>query len=592
MTPEDEMMLELLKQQGQQTPVSAVSTGGPASMPYGPSQYSGPPGNVNTSFNQGLPAAPSQASTVGVHTAPEALAGPERTRLIAALYKTDPKAAQQFLADQRTERTRNNFGLTSQMMQDPEFIQRHEDIRNRVAAVTPGVPVAQDIAEGDYAGAARDAALTAIPYGLGKLGKLTPYAFGAWGASNVMSPEALAEEKAKNPFTYDEEAYKKRKLEARKTANSMGPRAGDKYMTEFDKTENEARKEATKSAAQWESEQQGRTEGANALERFKNSVKASAGVFPKEKQDQIQNATTLEQATKTYNDASNEYNQGHKTTYEKYAPEIESAVLGTSALGGGIGYGIAAGRARSLRNAEQAASHAYDARYGSPTRGIAAPTTPEAISAADSELLKTKNALSGSAKLGQHPGLGAMAGAGLAPWFTGAFAPNMYDAMLNPHQDIKDQALGNIIPGYGKSDWQPGGRDWLGPLWTHARPFLEGAGSHATGASLAGYKDYQKLQNMAGNTVQTINERTKQEQEKMAKALKTPRAKAAPTAAPPTIPPPSPAAATGAGVTPAMFPDNWGKIGGVQDYKGRILQNMQNKMGTNLPISGVKKRKD
>lgn len=455
--------------------------------------------------------------------------------------------------------------------------------------LVPGLGAAQQAMQGNYGEAGKQAVISSIPFGLGRLGKAAPYAMGAWASSNAMAPTATAEEKIENPYKWDETASQKRIKAAEKTGN---PRT----LREVTTQEGTQRGQTLKNAADWDNARLGKIQADNELEAYKKSVEPSARVLKPEVQEQIKNAKSTADASKIYNDAMNERINLSRTSYEKYGPEIEAAALSSAALGGGIGYRMASGRAKGLQRAQQAASDAFDLRYGNPAKGIAAPTNQGTISQADAQLLKARNNLQSASSMSQHPNWKASAGLVSLPEATGVLGPNLYDAMLSPYPEVKEKATNNLIPGYMPSSDPKAflGRDWSA-LLNHGRAIAEGLTTHKVGSALASGRDYERLQNEAQSTLKSIKD-----QAEMAKRLKqraTPIPNATvpgPSAEPiPLAPATSPPATLVSGNT-RIAPESWGNITGVQDYKGAVLRNLQRKMG--LPettqVSGVRRRKD
>lgn len=441
------------------------------------------------------------------------------------------------------------------------------------------------LSRGQPTEAASQAALAAVPYGLGKAiaaaPRLTTAALGAYGSSyaDALAGDTKANE---NPFKWDQPAYEKRQQAAQRQANRMPTRAGAKFMTDFEAREGAQRAETEKNSQNWINSQGVQKGQADALSNYKASVEPTLKLLPETVQNQIRTATSTEQATKLYNDAMNERTNLAKTTREKYPWAVEGTNIVSALLGGGIARKLALGRTNSLVEADKAAREAYKARYG-----VGAPTDKVGIAQRDAELLQAKNDLAGATALSQHPSGKVAAGLMSFPLIAGA-APSVFDAVVNPYAEVRKKAFNEVIPGVMPDPDQPLGRDWTTALSNLGRSLGEGWLAHRGGNALANTRDFEKARSGAGSILKSI-----EDQAQMAKALRGPRtASAAPTVPSPVAPPSAPSTKSLLAQPQTIAPEDWGNLG-VTNYSGAVLRNMQKKYGVpeSTKISGAKTKK-
>lgn len=368
------------------------------------------------------------------------------------------------------------------------------------ALIGGGMSGGASIMAGKPEEAATEAISSMIPYGLGKLGRAAPYALGAYGATNVMQPSAISQEKDENPFKWDNNAYLQRQKAAQKSASQLGPRGAAKLMQDFEAREGEERKGIEQKALDWENARQNKISSSNALDAYKQRVAPSAKLLKPEVQQQIQNAGSVEEASKLYYDAMNERINLSKTSYEKYGPDIESAALASGLLGGAFGYKIPASRAKALTNATNEASGAFDAAM--------AAKTPQNKAA----LLKAKNMLEGRAGVSPHPTVGQTLRFMAFPDLVGTVGPNAFDSLVSPYPEVREKGMNNFIPGWSRSSpdapWYD--RDWTTALQNHLRSAGEGVATHAFGGGLGqGVRDFAAAKQDADSMLKTIKEGAK-----------------------------------------------------------------------------------
>lgn len=418
------------------------------------------------------------------------------------------------------------------------------------ALVGGGIQGATTTLQGHPGEAAVDAASAALPFGIGKLGR---FAAPAAGLLLAGQSTAAGEDKApQNPYTFDEAAYQKRKLDAQKEAKKMRDNAAARYMSQFDEREGKARAEAQEKAAKWDEANQGKIQAANALDAYKKSVGPSAGVLKQSIQDQIKNATSIEEATKIYNDAMNEYTKNNQTFSERSPELMHMLQLGTAAAGG-LGAGaLAARRANRIAGDTKAAQAAWETAHGPGGQA-----TPGNLN----NLEMQKNILNRTSRLSPYSAPEMAIGTAL-PWVTGTGIPSAID-------------IAESEPGSPKNT-----KAWhnMADPWNMLRAGVEGFGGTVAGQFGGGLRhDIGGIKERARGVLDTLNGPIAQ-QAKMANALKTPRAPKAPPVATPMppqaapnipvdpnvlpnstkwMPGPSlvPGGQTGAGKMPEMLPD-------------------------------------
>ncbi len=257
------------------------------------------------------------------------------------------------------------------------------------------------------------------------------------GASMLpTATQTVAADTNPNPYKWDEAAAAQRRKAAERTANGMPSRAGAKYLTEFQAQESQQRSETMKNAADWEASNKGKMDAANALEGFKKSIEPAARVLKPEIQNQIQNATSIDAASRIYNDSMNEYTQANRTFAER-DPELMHVIqLGTAGLGA-LGAGrLAAGRANRLAQATREADAAHQAAYG--------PGVSETTQGALNDLAKKQGTLARLEKLSPYDARELAVGTAL-PWVTGTGIPSAIDiAESAPGSERNTKAWGSL----------------------------------------------------------------------------------------------------------------------------------------------------
>lgn len=379
--------------------------------------------------------------------------------------------------------------------------------------MVPGRSAVRSVFQGNYADAAADAALSALPYGIGKLGRFALPAIAAYAASNVMQPTALAEDANHFPFISDpteREAAEARYKNFR--AYDTDPKNGRQT---FSRDKTAAGRDAM--VADEQNRVRQKLEGVNALQNFeKENADSVKGLTPD--QQEFYKSISVPGDVPSTIQRRQEYLQARKAEADKAKqsfgekwPEAMTALQAGSAAFGTLVPGMmTARRAGMLNKAATEGEAAYKA---------ASMARPNA-SARNMANLRA-NQLDAYRHLAP---LGAMEwGTSAAiPFVAGQVVPNAIDvARLQSHPEYPSyqHALKMLQP------WQP-------EFWEGAqRAGMEGLGATAIGGVGGGaVRNFPEAYSRAGAVLKSLKEL-----QNTSKALKGARGAAAVPGGAPTI---------------------------------------------------------
>lgn len=234
----------------------------------------------------------------------------------------------------------------------PEQGRQDSGVANMLAGLVPGISPLQQLAGGNYGEATKEAALTALPFGIGKLGRFAPHAWGAWGAGHIMAPESVAGGGLIDSLPKEEQAaYQDRLKQANQIQNQR------RRDTEVGKINAEITEKVGKIAAS-------QRELAGNKQADTDWQKANASTIQSlkpEQQSQITGAGNLAERQEVFKRIMKEREESSKTFAEKHAPELEKVRAAAAAVGVGIPALQQFKRAGALNTATQEAKSAWDA---------------------------------------------------------------------------------------------------------------------------------------------------------------------------------------------------------------------------------------
>src|SRR5215813_9624154 len=205
------------------------------------------------------------------------------------------------------------------------------------AKFVPGTQVVRDLREGEYPEAARDAALTALPFGMSRLAP-GARALAAGGMSFFNSPAA-----AGSMFEAEADLKKRRALE--KQYQEAGPKGKNQILHDFNEQQNTIAGE--RRAREKEERERGET-AQRRTDWFNENAESIKGL-PQLWQDRIRGAGSLPEAQEMYDRALHERQQAKMTLAERYPPAVLAAETAGTLADIYVPGKMAAGRAAALK---------------------------------------------------------------------------------------------------------------------------------------------------------------------------------------------------------------------------------------------------
>jgi hypothetical protein len=372
----------------------------------------------------------------------------------------------------------------------------------------PGVSAAKSAMRGEYGQAAGEAALSAAPYGLGKL-PTAAKALGA-GAATLFAPSATA------GGMFDSIADPKVRRSLQKQYDEASPKGKREITAQFMAQQGKAAEEQR--ASERETAERGETQ-KRRTDWMADNADAIKSLKP-QWQQQIQAAGSLPEAQEMFNRGMEERKKSSMTIAEKY-PEAVGGLEAAGMVGAALLPGkLAAGRSGAIKQATTDAEEAFRAAWGPGAKASKGRV-------ADADL--AENILKQAKGMGQFSGT-EVAGGLAAPWIMGQM-PNFYDMVVGQlssdpgAQEKVQRAWDNVLS--------------LGPL---ERALIEGGASTFLGTWLgSGRRDFGATKSRAQGVLDTFEgRRTAEAAVAEAKATKAAEMRARKVSKPTLVPPPNP----------------------------------------------------
>jgi hypothetical protein len=372
------------------------------------------------------------------------------------------------------------------------------------SALVPGLGAVKSAMRGEYGEAAGEAALTALPFGMGRI-PAAAKALGG-GTATLLAPSATA------GGMFDSVADPKLRRSLQKQYDEASPKGKREITAAFMAQQGKAAEEQR--ATERETEARGQTKQQRE-DWFSQNAEAIKSLKP-QWQQQIQAAGSLPEAQEMFNRGMDERKQASMTIAERY-PEAIGGLEAAGMVGAALLPGkLAAGRSSAIKQATTDAEEAFRAAWGPGAKASKGRK-------ADADL--AENILKQAKGMGQFSPT-EIAGGLAAPWIMGQM-PNFYDMVVGQlssdpgAQEKVQRAWDNVLS--------------LGPL---ERALIEGGASTFLGTWLgSGRRDFGATKSRAQGVLDTFEGR--RAAETAAAATKAEQAQARKRGARPTLVPPS-----------------------------------------------------
>ncbi len=286
--------------------------------------------------------------------------------------------------------------------------------------LVPGLGAAKSAMGGEFSEAAGEAAMSALPFGVGRLAP-TAKAAGA-GAATLFAPSATAG----GMFDAEPDPRKRKALEAQ--YKEAGPKGQREILAQFNVEQGKVAEEQRATAR--ETEARGQTQ-KQRQDWLTSNAEAIKGLKP-EWQQQINAAGSLPEAQAMFDRGMEARRQAGMTLSERY-PE---AMLGLEGLGvvgaAALPFRSQVGRTRALSEASTKAESDFASAYGPGTRASKGRAAAADMSA---NILReqSKKSFWDPFDIGVDP-REMVVGTGIA-YTMGTFGPNIIDVMLGRLND-------------------------------------------------------------------------------------------------------------------------------------------------------------
>ena len=225
---------------------------------------------------------------------------------------------------------------------ESEFTGQVEDF------LVPGLGAAKSAMGGEFGEAAGKAALSAAPFGLGKV-PAAAKALGA-GAATLMAPSATA------GGMFDAEADPKVRRSLQKQYDEAGPKGKREITAAFMAQQGKIAEE--RRGVERETAERGETQKRRDDWMAQNAD--AIGKMSKDRQDQIKGASSLTQAQDLFTQGMEEHRQAGLTWAEKHPDEMEYLQVGAAGLSGLGPIYQAWRRSRTLTKSAEEAEKAFE----------------------------------------------------------------------------------------------------------------------------------------------------------------------------------------------------------------------------------------
>jgi hypothetical protein len=347
-----------------------------------------------------------------------------------AMIPADPRYQMAPSEAEQAQRARETAAYRGRNAVAPEEGRGESGFTDAAINMFPGVGAVRQAAGGDYAGAAESAALGALPFGAGAVGRYAIPAAAAVAGGLAMSPEATGGGLFDQLPKTERPAWEARLKEAKAIESPKRRDAAvSAVMTDFQGTITDRGKQADREA-----------KDTGAYEAWKTQNAATVASLPKTWRDRITGATTLPEAKDLFGRAMEARSEGSKTLAERY-PGLAAGVEGAG-LAASIGVPMYSSmrRTAALKKAADEAEAAYLAAYGPGAKVNAGAKNAAALK---SSVLGT---VGGMPRFNKYE----IAGGALAPGFI-SNVPNAYDMIMGTlssdpvaGEEKVRKALGNV----------------------------------------------------------------------------------------------------------------------------------------------------
>src|SRR6202030_2018490 len=267
--------------------------------------------------------------------------------------------------------------------------------------LVPGLGAAKSAMRGDYSEAAGEAAMSALPFGVGRLGPAARAA-GA-GAATLFAPSATA------GGMFDAEPDKVKRQALERQYKEASPRSQREILSQFNASQGKIADEQRALAAS----------GKARSDWFGQNEETIKGLSP-EWQSRIHGSGSLPEAQAMFDRGMQERQEAKKTVAERY-PEMVAGLEGAGMIGSAVVPGmLAAHRTGALSKASTEAEESFASAYGPGSRA-----SKGRASAAD----MAQNVLREQSKISRYDPAEIAMGT-TVPYTLGTAAPNFYDIMM------------------------------------------------------------------------------------------------------------------------------------------------------------------
>ena len=267
--------------------------------------------------------------------------------------------------------------------------------------LVPGLGAVKSAMGGEFSEAAGEAAMSALPFGVGRVGPAARAA-GA-GAATLFAPSATA------GGMFDAEPDKVKRQALERQYKEASPRSQREILSQFNASQGKIADEQRALAAS----------GKARSDWFGQNEETIKGLSP-EWQSRIRGSGTLPEAQAMFDRGMQERQQAKMTVAERY-PEMVAGLEGAGMIGSAVVPGmLAAHRTGALSKASTEAEESFASAYGPGSRA-----SKGRASAAD----MAQNVLREQSKISRYDPAEIAMGT-TVPYTLGTAAPNFYDIMM------------------------------------------------------------------------------------------------------------------------------------------------------------------